>query len=255
MNALKSIGTVLLVVCALPVFAQEEWEFTLEPRIWGAGLAGALQIGKSEENLRVNYSDNFGGAEAGVGLAFEANNGRYGLMVEGIYLDVDGGAEPPSILREKADVSIEHQIWSIAASYRLRPSRPMVDAVVGFRYIDANADMRILENGVVVRQAVESEDWLDFTFGARVAHEWGEKWSATGVFDFGDGDSKLSYQLNLVMAYRFNPVVSATFGYRVISTDFVIREKSETVPPAPIVVYHYGSMKIGGPFVGVRIGW
>lgn len=255
MDALKRSLSTLLLVCALPAFAQEEWKFTVSPTLWGAGMSGALQIGPKEDKIRVDFSDTFGLSDVGGMLSFEANNGKLGIFVEGIYLDASGDADPPGILTETADASVEHQIWSIGSSYRVRDAKPSVDAVIGFRYIDANADIRILTDGVIVRQAVESEDWLDFTFGARVGHEISETWSAVGYFDFGVGDTKLSYQLILGMARRFNPGVSATFGYRMISSDYVIRVNSETTPPAPIVMYHYGSMKVGGPYVGLQFGW
>jgi opacity protein-like surface antigen len=255
MDALKRSLSTLLLVCALPAFAQEDWKFTISPTLWGAGMSGAVQIGPKEDKIRVDFSDTFGLSDVGGMLSFEANNGRLGVMVEGIYVDASGDADPPGITTEIADASVEHQIWSIASSYRFRDARPRVDAVIGFRYMDANADIRILTGGTVVRQAVESEDWLDFTFGARVGHEINETWSAVGHFDFGVGDTKLSYQLILGMGYRFSPAVSATFGFRMISADYVIRVKSETTPPAPIVMYHYGSMKLGGPYAGLQFTW
>lgn len=232
--------------CAVPALAQGEWSFTLTPTLWGVGLDGDVSLGNGEDEVRVNYSEGLFGSELAGGLAFEANDGRLGIFAEALFLDASGGAEPPSILTQTADTSLDHQIWSLGATWRVRKTAPEIDAVAGFRYIDADVDIRILSDGAVVKEGAASENWLDFTFGARVRQPFAEKWHAMAQGDFGAGDSELSYQLVLGIGYQFSPKVTANLGYRLIGTDFQVLTKSDTTPPRDLNVYHYSSMKLAG---------
>jgi hypothetical protein len=235
----------LLLAGALPSFAQGRWDFSLAPSAWGAGLDGDVQIGPLTEELRVNYGDRFGGAELGGSLAFEGNNGRYGFIVEGLSLDVSGGAEPPDIFNEVADTELDHLIVMAMGTYRVRPVRPSIDFVLGVRYIGVDVDMRILDidDGLLLRQGSTDHDWVDAVLGARVTHDFGDRFRALGHLDVGGGESRLSYHLILEAGYRFSKSVTGTFGYKLISTDYEVSS------------FNYSTVKIGGPYVGAKFTW
>jgi hypothetical protein len=244
MNFLKRILAVCVVVaCASPVGAQSDWSFTITPSIWAAGLNGSVQIGPLTDEIRVNFSDTYGLAEIGGVIAFEANNGRIGWIVEGGTLEISDGAEPPDIFNETADVTVDHMFWHLAGTYRVRAASPVVDVLLGARYFDVDADVTILSGADVDRQGSTSEDWLDGYFGARVRQDIGEKWWALGYFDAGSGGSRFSWQVALEGGRRFSSAVSGRFGYRMMSTDY---------QGDPL---RYSSMKISGPYVGLQFGW
>ena len=254
----RILAVVVFIALASPAFGQREWTYSLTPTAWGVGLDGAVSLGAFTDEVRVTYTDGFGGSEIAAGLGFEANNGRFGYFVEGLTLDVSNGGEAPSILTQTVESSLDHQIWHAGATYRLRKAGPVIDAVVGVRYFDVDTDIKIIEGGdAVVKQGATSEDWIDVTFGARLKQDIGKRWVGTGYLDFGVGDSALSYQLILGAGYKFSSNVTGNFGYRLISTDYQVLVDFEGAPPPGLKVnqYHYSSMKLAGLYANVQFNW
>lgn len=249
------VAAVVFVGLAGPALAQRDWTYSITPTVWSVGLSGDISLGTTPDEVRVNYSDGMSGSEIGGGFAFEANDGRLGIFVEGLVLDVSGGAEPPSILLQTAETTLDHQIWSVGATWRIRKASPEIDAVVGLRFFDVETDILIIEGDAVVKQGAASEDWLDGTFGVRVRQDIGTRWVATGYFDFGAGDSELAYQLILGMGYKVSSRVTASLGYRLLASDFQILTKTTTEPPKDVNEFHYSSMKLGGLYANVQFKW
>lgn len=247
----RILAVMLFLAIASPALAQGEWRFSITPSVWAAGLNGDIRIGEEvdlpfgevADELRVNYNDAFGGTEIAGALAFEATNGRIGIIAEGFALDVSDGAEAPEIFSETAEVQVDHLILSVAGTYRVRPANPSIDLLFGARHYDVDVTMAILRDGAVDRSGSASEDWTDVIAGTRLLYDIGDKWWALGHFDVGGWGSEISYQLNLAGGYRFSRSASATLGYRIIGTDHQVK------------VFHYSSMKISGLYAGLKFAW
>jgi len=252
-NRIAAVVVFLGIAC--PALAQSDWTYSLAPTAWGVGLNGSVSIGALQDEVRVTWTDGFGAQELAGGIAFEASNGRFGVMVEGIVFDMTDGGEPPSILTQTADSSLDHKILTLAGTWRIRKANPEIDAILGLRYIDVDADLKIVEDGEIVKQAARSEDWTDFIFGARVRQEFANRWIANASLDFGAGDSELSYQLILGVGYKLSSSVSLNGGYRVLGTDRQVKVEFERVPGALVNDFHYSSMKIAGPYLNLQFNF
>lgn len=207
--------------------AAAEWSYELTPYLWASRMDGDVKAGPLPEiSVDMKFSDILENLDFGFMTEFEARNGRWGLLLDGIYMKVSDSAKasnPP--LSAKADAEIEQTMLAGAVAYRAVEGNVPLDVIGGLRYswIDAEAriDASLFGQAGKVRRSGD-KSWADPYIGVRVAYPLGDKWTAVGYADvggFGVG-SDFTWQGSVGFEYAWSKSVSAKFGYRYLMVDY-----------------------------------
>ncbi|HVE16216.1 MAG TPA: hypothetical protein VNB29_05740 [Chthoniobacterales bacterium] len=113
-----------------------KWSFTLEPYGWLPGLVGDVGI-KGFPASHIDYSPKtlLSNLQWGVFMKGEARYGRWGLLGDGMFVDLKADADPSGPLYKSASLSIQQGMAQLALAYRVwEDRRGYVDLYVGARY-------------------------------------------------------------------------------------------------------------------------
>lgn len=217
----------------------EGWQFEITPYIWMAGMKGDVQSGSlPKTSVDVGFSDVLDALDFAFMGAFEARNGRWGVLVDAEYLKLSdsasasrAGAGPlGATLKVDADVTMKQTMFAVAGAYRVSNGPTMIDIIGGARYIkidvDADIDASLFGAGgggagtSVSRKGDKS--WTDPYVGVRVQHPITDRMTLMGYVDvggFGVG-SDSTVQAIAGVSYDFTQTISGKFGYRYLDFDY-----------------------------------
>jgi len=233
--ARRVVALSLTLVAGLPgaAFAQsdaEAWKWRGTIYLWGAGIAGTVTVPTGETtSVSADFNDLLKSLDLGVMGLLEARKGRWGGLVDLIYMDLSnsnsgtrslGFSGPGGRITIPADVSlnvdagVKGTVWTLAGTYTAveKPNYQMA-LVGGARYLDLNNDLSWQANGNIgplppsVRSGsatAKLRNW-DAIIGVRgrADLDGGGKWYVPYHFDIGTGDSELTWQALGGIAYRF----------------------------------------------------
>lgn len=224
---------------------QGEWQFSVTPYIWAAGLEGDVTVKGRASSVDASFLDIVETADSIFGFmgVFEARKGDWSAFVAPMYLNIgvdeNVGIGPLTI---DADVTVEMTIIEFGVSYRLVSSTlgsdtgegggqpAWIDAIAGARYtsLDGEIDLKVSApslglSGTRVSQG--SRDWTDPFVGARARaplteNVWVQARGDVGGFGVG---SDFSWQALGLLGYDFEMFgrdASIAAGYRALSMDF-----------------------------------
>ena len=209
---------VLLAVPASTVWAEagDEWQFSLTPYLWAAGVAGTVAAGGAEPpSIEPSYSffalDNL---QAAYFLAFSAEKGPWSVNTDLIHIAF---SDDFSLGPLRTAINLDADAIELSAGYRLE-QWPSTKVLVGARGISIDA-------GISLRPGVDAADgrnWWDPIVGVQHNRSFGERWGLLLRGDVGGFNVSSKVTLNGVVAgtYRFSDTFSAIFGYRYLAFDF-----------------------------------
>ena len=246
MRAFRMVALALVLAVGAPALAQSaspDWEFGVAPYLWGAGIDGDVKIGRlPSQGVEVSFSDLLDVLDIGGMLAFEGRKGRWGFVVDGIYLKFEDDAPAPDPTFGTVNAELTQQWYTAAATCRVIDGKVALDLLGGARFTDMDVDLS-LAGGVASGRAVSrGTDWWDGIVGGRVRYKPTEHWTIMGYLDAGLGGSDLTWQLAGGASYSFNKTIAVGAGYRVLDQDY---DKSG---------FQYDTA-VAGPYVGVRFGF
>ncbi|HEY8899261.1 MAG TPA: hypothetical protein VIM61_02540 [Chthoniobacterales bacterium] len=128
------------------------WSFTLEPYGWLPGLTGDVGV-KGLPLSHVDFSPKtlLSNLQWGAFLKGEARYGRWGLMGDGFFVDIQADADPSGPLYQSANLTVQQGLAQLALAYRVwEDYRGFVDLYVGARYnyLGVNLDSDLDESGI-----------------------------------------------------------------------------------------------------------
>jgi hypothetical protein len=244
-----------LAALASPARAQE-WEFSLAPYLWGAGLEGTLDAENVSADVDIPFSDIWDNLDVGVLTRLEARRGRFGVTSNLVYLKLSPEAERPvgSLLpvapagsfRVRAvteEVIFELlPTWELAAFEPGGGTRVALDLGAGARvwWVDQHLSVKLRPGvpvGPFARRFDQDWDWVDFVVAARVRARLAEKLALTVSGDYGGFDlgssSHRTWSLTGFFSYRLGEHWDLMLGWRTLEF-----ERSAT------------HLEMGGPLVG-----
>jgi hypothetical protein len=210
------------------------WTFEFTPYIWGAGMSGEVEAGSLPKiDVDMSFSDILKNLDAGLMGAFEARQGRFGLLFDAIYMRLEhsgaasrtGQGPIGATATASAELEMTQTLHAAAVACRVDEGRAPIDVIGGVRYSKVEADATI--DGSFFNQtgsvdAGASKAWVDPYVGVRVQHPIAEHWTLVGYGDiggFGIG-SDFTWQADLGVNYGFSNTFTGKFGYRYISVDY-----------------------------------
>lgn len=193
----------------------ESWHYKLTPYLWNVSFDGNTSSGGNDVPVDTDYSfftlDNL---DSVFSLAFEANNGRYGILLDGLRARY-GDTASNSIF----DTQLAVELGFVEATFSYMPSNfDQLDFIGGVRYIFLDTQL-VLTPGPTVES---DHNWVDPLIGARYQNSLAENWYYQLRGDVGGFGVSSDLVLNLLatIGYKFNNTFGLDLGYRYVSIDF-----------------------------------
>ncbi len=176
--------------------AGEPWRWRITPYLWAAGIDGTFTLGAFQADADFEFSDIFDNLDGALMLVTEAHKGQFGIVVDGLYMDVEDDGHTQS----GADADIQVDAWMLEGIglYRLSPTSAF-EIGAGIRYFDVETE---LEVGPLSLDG--DRDTLDGVFAARATWPFARHWQAELYGDVGGGDADLTWQAVAAVGYDFN---------------------------------------------------
>ena len=210
------------------------WTFTVTPYLLVPTMKGTSGIGDLQVDVHASPGDIFSHLQFGAMLLMEANNGTWGVAVDGIYMNLtqDGASD-----RISAEAGMKQGALELTGFRRVTG---WAEVLVGGRLNRLSAELQTL--GLQARSKSADQTWFDPFIGARLQVPNVGKWMLTlrgDVGGFGVG-SDLAWQVVPKVGYRFSKLFELNAAYRVISMDYNQGD--------PAFLY---DMRIFGPEIGL----
>ncbi|MEG6552044.1 hypothetical protein V6C53_17575 [Desulfocurvibacter africanus] len=226
-----------------PLQAQQgsQWEFTVAPYIWFAGLEGDLTVGDREVDVDVDFSDILDSLDVAFLGQVEARKDPWGVFLQANYFKLNSDesearAAGPLGFERQLDVDLETTLWLVefGGSYTAFawsgsgfPRHIRGDVLAGGRYWSVENDLEATFTGPLTTRDVEAEqeiDWVDPIVGARVEVQLSDRILLAvrgdiGGFGIGDG-SDFTWNLLGLLGYRFASWATLWAGYRTLDVDY-----------------------------------
>jgi len=221
----------LLQVLFLPSLsaAQEtdEWQFQLAPYAWLAGQNGKVATIPPLPPADIDidfYDDILGNINGALFLVGEARKGRWGIVADAAYVDIELEDSTPGPFFTLLDSRTQSWIVSAAGFYRLTEKQnSFLDLVGGIRYWSVDSTLNLQEGLLPTRSVANNEDWLDPIIGLKGLAPLGDsRFFVSGFLllgGFGAG-SDFMWDANVNLGYQWTETFSTVLGYRYLDVDY-----------------------------------
>ncbi len=210
------------------------WTFAVRPYLWAASVGGSVTAGNlPAQDFDLSFSDLVDDLEFAwmMGLEARPKDAHWGLLVDSLYMDLEGGEAPLSW--EFEQLMLEADItWRVG---------PDVDLLAGARFWSFQTDVSISPPGL---SGSGDESWVDPVIGVRGLTHLSERWALAGRGDiggFGVG-SEFSWQLAGYVLFIPSHTIDLILGYRYLDLD--LEEGNLEM-----------DLGFGGPVLGVGINF
>jgi hypothetical protein len=202
-----------------------EWQFEVTPYLWGAAMKGDVQAGNlPRTHVDMGFGDILENLDFGIMGAFEARKGRWGVLLDAIYMKVsDAGTASQGPLSVTADATFKQKMFAGAVAYRVSDGPTLIDLIGGARYsklrVKAVIDASLF--GLAGRtERIANKSWTDGYVGVRLQTPIADRWTLVGYGDVGGGGSDSTWQAAIGANYAYSKDVAIKFGYRYLSVDY-----------------------------------
>ena len=208
---------------------------------WVPSLDGTLTFkvpGEPDDSVNANAIDSLDTVFMG---GYEIRKGKWSFLTDLIYLKMSGdttGLNPNVNL----NLELTAKLFGFYGGYNISEIEKMdVNFIVGMRYFGLGLD--ITRSGVLFANGTlsASTDNYDAIVGIAGNYTIDENWYVPYQFDIGTGDSDLTWQANVSIAYRFGwGDVIATYRYiHYDKGDSLLVEDFNLYGPKLGVVFHF----------------
>ena len=235
-----SLFVISLLIAPAPAVAQaggDQWRFSVTPYLWLPSLEGNLRYGPppaggAAPKISVNAEDILSALDFTFMLSADARKGRWSIATDFMYLDLSAdesgiksvdfnpGPGPVNVtnttLNLSTEVKFKGSIWTLVGGYSLvEEPHARLDLIGGFRYADleptTNWQLSAAVTGPVgtatfarTGSVTQSVSIWDAIVGVRGRFKLGDgNWFVPYHFDVGAGDSKLTWQGVIGVAYSY----------------------------------------------------
>ena len=242
------VGALMLV----PVHARAEepgvddgWQFAASIYLWGAGIDGKTQ---SDTEVSVDFDDLLDNLEMAFMGAFGARKGKWSLLADVIYLDVEAAKTsnvtipigPGIVVSTHADLGLKGWVLQFAGGYNLlTKGGSNLDLVAGARYLDLQMDLALSSQAIQTRfrtLSTSNSVW-DGIVGVKGNIGLSKRWYLPYYLDIGTGESDYTWQAIGGVGFRAAKWVDVALVYRHLAWNFESDQVIEDI-------------SISGPIIG-----
>ena len=223
----------ILFIQFLPLCAQaqidsgDKWTFQLAPYAWLAGQNGTVATlpGLPAADIDVKfYDDVLGNINGALMLLGEARKGRFGVMADIVYTDIEFEESTPGPYFSSVKSRTKSWIVTTEGFYRLvEREQAFLDVTAGARFWSVKSELSLTANILGSREVSNTEDWFDPVVGLKGLLPIGQsKFYLSGFFmmgGFGAG-SDFMWDANANLGYQWTETLSTTVGYRYLDVDY-----------------------------------
>jgi hypothetical protein len=210
------------------------WRFVVAPYFLFPYMNGAVTVRGLDVDVDANPGDIFDKLQFGGMLYLEANNGTWGVSLDGLYMDLEQTGERLQLLTAR----MKQGAVEVAGYRRVAD---WAEVLLGGRLNILSGSLKG-EVGVIDRK--DDKVWFDPFLGARLQVPGTQKWRLAirgDIGGFGVG-SDFAWQVYPVVGYRFSRLFEVAVAYRWIDMDYKTGSDEEA--------FRY-NMTIFGPEVGL----
>ena len=253
-SVLSKIFVLALCVGALilaPLHARAEepgvddgWQFAAGLYLWGVSIDGKTQ---TDIEVGVDFDDVLDNLKMAYMSAFEARKGKWSLLADVIYLNLEGENNsnvtiPPTriVVSTNADMDLKAWVLQFAGGYNLfTKGGSKLDLVAGARYLDLQMDLALSSQAIQARYRTLSASnnvWDGFV-GVKGNIGLSKRWYLPYYLDIGTGESDYTWQAIGGIGFRAAKWVDVTLVYRHLAWDF---DSDQVI----------GDLSVSGPIIG-----
>jgi hypothetical protein len=218
LNRMLAIITALVIalLASAPMASaseSDEWQFNIAPLyLWAVSLDGTMTVRDVEGDFTLDFQDAFSNIEMVFTVHFEAQKGNWAILADVSYLDL-AGSQDHLLPNQTIDVELKNMILEGAGGYQFQPNWW---ALFGVRHYTLDPQITF-----PIRPTIdEKESWTDVFVGAMWRPRLGERWTFSGRFDLGTGDSDLVWNAAALVDYRIGKWAAVFVGYRHLDYDY-----------------------------------
>ncbi len=239
---LNNIAVTAMLCCftlgffaAKPAVAQannsDEWQFTVTPYLWAAGVGGQTSGGAE---IEVPFSDVVDNLKWGFLGAVGARKGKWSVLGDVVVLDLESnkqtvlsGPLDPGIINVPVDAQFKLQSWVVhfAGGYNLLQSdtNSTLDVIFGTRLLDLDMDIKVdyeVLGEPRSRELSQSGNTWDAIVGLKGNIALGKRLYVPYQADIGTGESDFTWQALAGVSFRATSWLDLGVVYRHIEWDF-----------------------------------
>ncbi len=214
---MKKLAASLIALSAATPGAAQGWEFILSPYVWVPAMTTSVDTTRGNVEVEKSMSDVLNSLNFSLMGAFEARNGRWGVLTDVIYSDLSESQRTPlGQLYSRARMDTRMLTVSGYGAFRAHETETVAfDLLGGFRYYESRVGLGLSANLLPATRYDMEETWADAVVGARVRVDFADAWFASAMGDVAvAGDSDSSWQVLGIVGYRFNDRWSVQGGWR-----------------------------------------
>jgi hypothetical protein len=222
---------------------EKNWYFLAAPYILFPNMTGEINVKGIPADATANTEDIFTNLDIGGMLYFEANNGKWAIILDGYYVDLGAEGATP-LLSRKATMDLKQLAVAVAGMYRLNS---WAEAGIGLRVNSVSSTLTIAPGEHILPGSEFSmeETWYDPLIVARIMTRFnGSKWKLGLLADYGGFGigSDYAYQINPFVSYQISKLLDIGVAYRLDG------KKYETGSGTDLFVY---DVILHGPSIGL----
>ncbi len=198
-----------------PAAAQGKWQFEITPYFWLSGLESDTKTGLfPEQSSFVSFSELSKLIHLGLAGMFEARKDRFGILFDGMYVDLGTTKAQSGNMPGDVDVTLKNANFSLAGLARVIEGKAALDLLAGVRYNYIDSALKVTTGQYAGLTKSSTDEWLDGFAGARLLVSLARAWTFVWYADIGGGGSKLAWQTWAGFDIRFSRVFYGKVGYR-----------------------------------------
>lgn len=204
--------------------AAEQWEFTVAPYVFFAGLKGTIGVQRQTAFVNATFPDIFRNLDFAMMGTFEARKGNWLILTDAMYMSLSGKRVTPSPLFSDIDVKVKETVIDPEIGYRVvRRERGTIDLLGGVRIWHVKPHLTFQPRILPLVDVEEGKTWADPVVGARGIANLSPRVFISGKFDaggFGVG-SNFTGQAFGGVGFQVKPRIALIGGYRYLRVDYV----------------------------------
>jgi hypothetical protein len=196
------------LVLAAPLARAQDWDWSVAPYLWAAGIDGNAGLGPLQTDIDVDFSDLVDVLAGAALIHVEAQRGDIGLFGDLVFLALESDADSGS---SRGEVEFDTTIVELGYLRNLSD----VGVEFGVRYWDFDLDIQPTNLAALER----NQDWFDGFVGVRFDREINANWSWITRANLGAGGSDLSYGVDTTFGRKLGPG-QFVFGLKLLDVDY-----------------------------------
>jgi opacity protein-like surface antigen len=222
--------------------AADRWRFDITPYIWFSGISGDVTLPRGgARDFSADFGDIFDNLKFAAMASAEARYGRFGLLLDFFYVDLEQGFNSPrSLTVSNGNVQFSTTQFAAVGLVRLVEDRNWwLDAGAGIRAWWLDSEIKANGGLFAGRSSSASSNWVDPLVALRGQVRLNDRFALTAYGDVGgfDTNTRLTWQAIAALDWQVTPSIAARLGYRYISVD---RSRSNID----------ADFDLSGPFIG-----